>query len=111
MHRNGMGRLWSFGAAFSVMALAATAAQAIVTVGSVTTPTPNSRPTATAVAPNGVVWFTEEAANKLGYINSTTGFISEFTWTTQNVRPNALAIDGSGRIWFTEANTNRIGMY
>jgi virginiamycin B lyase len=111
MHRSGMGRLWSLGAALGALALIAPAAEAIVTVGTVKTPTPNSRPTATAVAPNGVIWFTEEAANKLGYINPNTGFITEYTWTTQNVRPNAIAIDNSGRIWFTEYNANRIGMY
>jgi len=94
------------------MALAAApAAHAIVTIGSISTPTPNSRPTATAVAPNGTVWFTEEAGNRLGYIDAASGFIHEYHWTTANVKPNALAIDGSGRIWFTEANADRIGMY
>jgi virginiamycin B lyase len=112
MYRQGRRRLAFVGAALGILTLAAApAAHAIVTVGSITTPTPNSRPTATAVAPDGRVWFTEEAANKLGYIDANSGFIHEVSWTTQNVRPNALAIDSSTRIWFTEANADRIGMY
>lgn len=111
MQRKRTRRLWSVGAALSAVALSTPAAHAIVTVGSIKTPTTNSRPTTTAVAPNGTIWFTEEAANKLGYIDPNGGVVNEYTWTTQNVRPNALAIDGSGRIWFTEANVDRIGMY
>ena len=56
MYRNERGRLWALGAAVGIAALAAPAAQAIVTVGTISTPTPNSRPTATAVAPNQTVW-------------------------------------------------------
>ena len=111
MYRNERGRLWAPGAALGIAALAAPAAQAIVTVGTISTPTPNSRPTATAVAPNQTVWFTEEAASKLGYIDQASGFVHEFSWTTANVRPNALAIDSSGQVWFTEAGADQIGMY
>src|SRR6266581_9734090 len=109
MHRSRMWRRWSVGVSLGVLAVvAASAAHAIVTVGTVKTPTANSRPTATAVAPNGTVWFTEEAANKLGYIDQASGFVHEFSWTTANVRPNALAIDSSGQVWFTEAGADQI---
>jgi virginiamycin B lyase len=107
MHRSGIGRLFSFGAAVLALALS-TPAHAIVTVGTIALQ-PGSRPTNTAAAPNGWIWFTEEGANKIGALDPG-GILHEYTINTPGSRPNAVAIDGSGRVWFTEANRDRLGV-
>ena len=76
--------------------------------GSVTefpVPTTKSSPQGITAGPDGNLWFTEQAANKIGRI-SPSGTITEFPV------PNFLseiAAGPDGNLWFTEVRGNKIG--
>lgn len=64
-------------------------------------PTPNSAPLAVTVAKNGIVWFTESNATKLGRFNPTNGTFQEYSV------PGAgdmwgLTVDQAGYVWLTQ---------
>jgi poly(3-hydroxybutyrate) depolymerase len=61
-----------------------------------------------AAGPDGSMWFTEFAANKIGRI-SATGAITEFTAPTANAGPYQITAGAGGAMWFTEYNTTKIG--
>ena len=50
----------------------------------------------------GKLWFTESLAGKIGYINTQTGKIKEFTPDTPLQSPEALYFDKEGNLWITE---------
>ena len=55
-------------------------------------------------------WFFEETADKFGYIDPTTGHITELSpLTTANPQVEGIAAGPNGTVWFTELNTNKIG--
>lgn len=60
---------------------------------------------------DGAVWFTEEAANKIGRI-SMQGQITEYAVPTANAKPLGIVRDpgacGSNTIWFAEAGSGKI---
>ncbi len=81
-----------------------------VTIAETSLITSNSRPNAVARASNGSIWFTEEAASKIGRIDSATGSITnEFPTDTPSAGPTGLAADLNGFLWFTEQNIDKIG--
>jgi virginiamycin B lyase len=56
-------------------------------------------------------WFFEEAANKFGAIDPTTGQITETPPLTHaNTQVEGITAGLGGTLWFTEFNTNQIGM-
>ncbi len=56
-------------------------------------------------------WFFEETADKFGFIDPTTGDITELPpLTTANPQVDGIAAGPDGTVWFTEFNTNKIGM-
>lgn len=64
-------------------------------------PTPNSRPHDPAVSPDGALWYTGQAANRLGRLDPATGAVREFPLKTPESGPHGLAADKDGNIWFT----------
>lgn len=72
-------------------------------------PTPDSRPHDPAFAPDGALWVTEQAANKLGRLDSKTGEFKEYSLKTPDSRPHGLVADKAGNIWFTAIAGGYIG--
>jgi streptogramin lyase len=71
-------------------------------------PTDQSLPGSIAQGPDGNLWFTETAANKIGNITPL-GLITEYAIPTPNSRPNGIAQGSDGNLWFTEPGSNQIG--
>jgi virginiamycin B lyase len=73
-------------------------------------PTKAAKPYAVAVSPDGSIWFSEEASNKIGYLNPKTGELKEYPLTgEQNVAPHGLVADPIGNIWFAASAGGFIG--
>src|SRR5438094_4369341 len=70
-------------------------------------PTTNSAPGSITAGPDGNLWFTEEAGNKIGRI-SPTGAISEFPLAV-GAMPGGIVVGPDGNLWFTERGANKIG--
>jgi len=83
-------------------------AQAVTRYREFPIPTPGSYPYVIAAGPDGNLWFTEYAGNKLGRI-STAGVITEFPLPTFGAYPFGIAAGPDGNLWFTEYNANKIG--
>ncbi len=67
-----------------------------------------SNPLFVAVAPDGVVWFTQPNSDALGSFNPQTTVFSNYA-TKKGSAPYDLALDKNGNIWFTEFEGNAIG--
>lgn len=72
-------------------------------------PTPNSRPHDPAFAPDGSLWYTGQAANKLGRLDPKTGAFKEYPLKTANSGPHGLAANKDGNIWFTAISGGYVG--
>src|SRR5437016_13292078 len=67
-------------------------------------PTPNSRPHDPARAPDGSLWYTGQAANKLGRLDPRTGESREYPLRTADSGPHGLAADRNTLVRFDPAN-------
>jgi virginiamycin B lyase len=72
-------------------------------------PTPHSRPHDPALAPDGSLWYTGMAANKLGRLDPKTGTFKEYPLKTPKSGPHGLVADKDGNIWFTAISGGYIG--
>ena len=72
-------------------------------------PTPKSRPHDPALAPDGSLWYTGQAANKLGRLDPKTGEFKEYPLKTPNSGPHGLVADKEGAIWFTAISGGYVG--
>ena len=72
------------------------------------TPTAGSNPYEITTGPAGDLWFTENAANRIGVI-STGGTIHEYQIPTTASRPNGIVAGPDGNLWFTENAGDKIG--
>jgi len=73
-------------------------------------PTKGAKPYATAVRPDGSIWITEEAANKIGHLNPKSGEFKEYPLGDErNVAPHGLVADQNGNIWFAANSGGFIG--
>ena len=61
-----------------------------------------------AVGADGMIWFTEVGAGKVGRLDPETGKFSEFQLPTPNSQPQGIVLGADGAIWGTEAAGNRI---
>jgi virginiamycin B lyase len=72
-------------------------------------PTPKSRPHDPALAPDGSLWYTAQATNKLGRLDPKTGEFREYALKTPSSGPHGLVADNDGNIWFTAISGGYIG--
>jgi virginiamycin B lyase len=75
------------------------------------TPTPESAPTSIKIAPDGTIWFTERAGNKIGRLDPQTGEITEFDIPSASAAPTGIAVARDGTVWFTEKMASKIGRF
>jgi virginiamycin B lyase len=71
-------------------------------------PTPGSQPVSIVAGPDGALWFTEFAGNKIGRV-TTDGAFSEYVIPTGNARPDDMTVGPDGNFWFAETAGNKIG--
>ena len=71
-------------------------------------PTFASSPVGIAKGPDGNLWFTESAANKIGRITPA-GVITEFPLPSAGSQPIGIAAGPDGALWFAQSGGNRIG--
>jgi streptogramin lyase len=74
-----------------------------------TLPTGSAEPEAIVAGPDGNLWFTEFAGDKVGEINAITHTITEFAIPTANSDPVDIASGPNGSLWFTESLADKIG--
>jgi virginiamycin B lyase len=72
-------------------------------------PTPKSRPHDPTLAPDGALWYTGQAANKLGRLDPKTGEFKEYELKTPGSAPHGLVADKDGNIWFTAISGGYLG--
>lgn len=85
------------------------AGQQIAEIREFDVPTPGSRPHDPAVAPDGALWYTGQAANKLGRLDPKSGKIREFALPVADSGPHGLVADARGNIWFTANHKGYVG--
>ncbi len=72
--------------------------------------TAGSEPNGVARGSDGSIWFTQQAASKIGRLNPATGAITgEFPTDTADAGPSGIVATSSGFLWFTEESADRIG--
>ena len=71
-------------------------------------PTPGSVPRGIARGPDGEIWFTESAANRIGRV-SIDAPVEEFPIPTVASQPSGITAGPDGNLWFAEEAGNRIG--
>ena len=76
-----------------------------------TIPTANAQPYDITEGPDGNLWFTEYAGNKIGMINPTThAFTESGTLPTAASQPSGITTGPDGNLWFTEYGNNKVGL-
>jgi virginiamycin B lyase len=71
-------------------------------------PSSDCAPGDITAGPDGALWFTETAGNRIGRI-TTAGVINEFPIPTPGSGPVGIATGSDGNLWFTESDANQIG--
>ena len=71
-------------------------------------PNSQSGPAGLAVAPDGSVWFSEAAGNRIGHIDAN-GALREFAVPSPRAMPTGITIGPDGDIWFAEEAGSAIG--
>ena len=95
----------AFGLILAVTASGETVAQNFTEFG---VPTAASQPFGMTLGPDGALWFTEFAGNKIGRI-TTAGAVTDFNIPTANSQPFSITQGPDGALWFTEVAGNNIG--
>lgn len=74
-------------------------------------PNTGSEPDGVTIGPDGNVWFTEYATDRIGRYDPTNTTFTEFVIPTASSDPTSIAIGpGDSALWFTESATDRVGM-
>lgn len=74
-------------------------------------PTPRSAPHCLVAAPDGLIWFVEIGANKLGRFDPRTERFAEWELPTPESRPHGIAWAADGRLYITEQAGNKIAAF
>jgi virginiamycin B lyase len=75
-------------------------------------PTPDAEPIGIVAGPDGALWFTEAAVDKIGRLDLLGGraiAVTEFGGLKTGSRPERITVGADGALWFTEPGTNQIG--
>lgn len=67
----------------------------------------SSQPAGIINGPDGALWFTEAAANKIGRV-TTTGSFTEFGGLSLGATPSLLAVGPDRNVWFAELGSSKI---
>ncbi len=71
-------------------------------------------PDATAITfdpEDGYFWFTDQGDSRIGFVNPTTGAITDNIALPDQSFPNSIVADDNGNLWFTEPIVNALGEY
>ncbi len=71
-------------------------------------PHTGSKPFVTAFGPDGLLYATENAGNRIARLNPSSGTIAEFTVPTAKSAPAGIAAGSDGNVWFAELNANKL---
>jgi streptogramin lyase len=71
-------------------------------------PSQGSVPRGITAGPDGALWFTESATNRIGRV-TTDGVFTEFLIPTSESTPTNIVSGPDGNIWFTEFDASQIG--
>src|SRR5881296_52092 len=74
-------------------------------------PTPNSAPHCLVAAPDGLIWFAEIGADKLGRFDPKTERFTEWPLPTEGAHPHGIAWASDGRLYVTEQSGNKIAAF
>jgi len=74
-------------------------------------PTPRSAPHGIVAAPNGVIWFVEIGANRLGRFDPRIERFKEWKIPTDASRPYGIALGSDGRFYITEQSENKVAAF
>jgi virginiamycin B lyase len=72
-------------------------------------PDRTSSPTTVTQLPDGSIWFTEGAGNRIGRMNPDGSGLKEFPLPNPGSQPRIIALGADGNIWFSEHLGNRMG--
>ena len=72
-------------------------------------PRPGVFPHDPAVAPDGGVWYTDQANSYVGRLDPTTGKVSDWPTPTPKSGPHGLVVAPDGAVWYTANSAGRIG--
>src|SRR5206468_4164338 len=97
------------GVLIALSAISAAAATGAPPIAEFAVPTSNSAPSGITAGPDDNLWFTEEAANKIGRI-APDGSITEFSRTNPGSQPTGIAAGPDGSVWFTVLSPACIGL-
>jgi len=64
-------------------------------------PTAGSVPHRITVGPDGAIWFTESATNRIGRI-TLAGTVAEYQIPAPDIQPENITVGPDGNLWFTE---------
>src|SRR5580704_7980137 len=62
-----------------------------------------------ALAPDGMVWYADQATSHVGRLDPDTGAVVDVATPTPNAGPHGIAVAANGTVWFTENGAGRIG--
>jgi streptogramin lyase len=94
-----------------VLAALLVPAAALADTGAITEhpiPTTNAQPVSIVSGPDGALWFTELAGNKIGRLTPD-GVFDEYPIPTAAAQPDDMAVGPDGNLWFAETTGNKIG--
>lgn len=72
-------------------------------------PVAGSQPWTITTDPAGRIWFVEQAGNRIGMFDPSSGSFSEFRIPTRGALPQGISVDPGGNVWFVEVNASRLG--
>jgi virginiamycin B lyase len=72
-------------------------------------PNKGSAPTTISITPDGTLWFTESAGNRIGRMAPDGTGLVEYPLPNPDSSPRIIAVGADGNLWFSEHAGNRIG--
>src|SRR5271166_676535 len=62
-----------------------------------------------ALAPDGIVWFTDQATSHIGRLDPASGAVVDVATPTPGAGPHGITVAPDGIVWFTENAAGKIG--
>ncbi|MBV9647485.1 MAG: hypothetical protein JO043_08485, partial [Candidatus Eremiobacteraeota bacterium] len=72
-------------------------------------PRANAFPHDPALAPDGMVWYADQATSHVGRLDPASGAVVDVATPTPNAGPHGITVAPDGMVWFTENSAGRIG--